>query len=329
MEKLIFAFTGDVMLGRTVNEYINSRTPQYPWGNVLPIIKKADLSFVNLECAITSHKKESEMIKAFYFRADPVSVDVLKQGGINYVSLANNHVLDFGDAGLSETINLLDKNNIFHAGAGKSITDASRPALLEIKGLKVTVLSFSDYPREWAAEKRKAGLNYISVSLSDKNFSKIRQSIKDAKKQADIVVFSIHWGPNMRQYPPKDFVEFAHAVMDAGADIFHGHSAHVFQPIEIYNGKPIFYDCGDFIDDYAVDIDLRNDYALLYNVIISPVSKKIMSIELVPCIIHSCRVNLADESLFEIIAQKIEAISLSFGTKIRRVKNKLVVDINN
>ena len=125
-----------------------------------------------------------------------------------------------------------------------------------------------------AAEKRKAGFNYILVSLSDKNFSKIRQSIKDAKKQADIVVFSIHWGPNMRQYPPKDFVEFAHAVMDAGADIFHGHSAHVFQPIEIYNGKPIFYDCGDFIDDYAVDIDLRNDYALLYNVIISPASKR-------------------------------------------------------
>jgi len=323
---LVLAFTGDVMLGRVVNEYINRYGPKYPWGNVLPIIKKANLSFINLECVITSHKQKSEMIKTFYFRADTKAIEVLKVAEIDYVSLANNHSLDFQEKGLLDCTQLLVKNGIKHAGAGSNSDEASKPAILESKGIKFAVLSYADYPEEWRATETKAGINYTPITLYEKYFSRIRAAIKQAKQQADFVIFSIHWGPNMRQYPTEEFIEFTRAVIDAGVDIFHGHSAHVFQPIEIYKGKPIFYDCGDFIDDYAVDPDLRNDYALLYFVIIND-QKKIEKIELIPCFIHSykCQVNLAEDENFKEIVNKVKELSKFFNTKIKVIDKKLLI----
>ncbi|MEM5797638.1 MAG: CapA family protein [Candidatus Aenigmatarchaeota archaeon] len=329
MTQISVAFTGDVMLGRVVNEYINRYGPKYPWGDVLPIIKKADLSFINLECVITSHKQKSKMIKPFYFRADLKAIEVLKVADIDYVSLANNHSLDFQEKGLLECIELLDKSGIKHAGAGNNLKEASKPAILESKGVKFAVLSYADYPEEWKALETKGGINHTPITLDEKYFSQVRNSIKQARQQADFVIFSIHWGPNMRQYPTEEFIEFAHAVMDASVDIFHGHSAHVFQPIEIYKGKPIFYDCGDFIDDYAVDPELRNDYALLYFVVIDEGKKKIERIELLPCFIHSykCQVNLAKEEIFQEIVNKVKELSKFFQTKVKLVKNKLVINL--
>lgn len=329
MSLITLAFTGDVMLGRVVNQYINRLGVEYPWGNVLPLIKKVDLSITNLECAITSNKQKSEVIKPFYFRADSKAIEVLKVADIDYVSLANNHSLDFQEKGLLDTIKLLDKNGIKHAGAGKNLEEASKPAILETKGIKFSVLSYADYPEEWSATGTKPGLNYTPVTLDKEYFSRIKESIIQARQQADFVIFSIHWGPNMRQYPTKDFIEFAHAVIDAGVDIFHGHSAHIFQPIEIYKGKPIFYDCGDFVDDYAVDPDLRNDYTLLYFVIINTKTKRIEKIELIPCFIHSykCQVNLADGETFKEITDKVKNLCEFFNTKIKLSGKKLIINL--
>lgn len=329
MAQIILAFTGDTMLGRVVNEYINRYGEKYPWGNVLPIIKKADLSFINLECVITSHKQKSEMIKPFYFRADLKAIEVLKTADIDYVSLANNHSLDFREEGLLDCIQLLDKNGIKHAGTGKNLEEASKPAILETKGIKFAILSHADYPEGWKATKIKPGINYTPITLEKEHFDKVKSSITQAKQQADFVVFSIHWGPNMRQYPTEEFINFAHTVIDAGVDIFHGHSAHIFQPIEIYKGKPIFYDCGDFIDDYAVDPDLRNDYALLYFVIINTKAKKIEKIELIPCFIHSykCQVNLAENETFKEILNKVKEICKMFNTRITSQRKKLIIKL--
>jgi len=119
----------------------------------------------------------------------------------------------------------------------------SKSAFLSAKGIKIAVIAFTDNMPEWQATK--------------------------TKPKVDILIVSAHWGPNMRQRPTKAFKEFAHAVIDAGADIFHGHSAHIFQGIEIYKGKLIMYDTGDFIDDYAVDDELRNDQTFLFLVTLS------------------------------------------------------------
>ena len=178
---------------------------------------------------------------------------------------------------------------------------------------------------EWAATAKKPGVNYLKISEDEKNLGKLKKSIKEVKNESDIVVVSAHWGPNMRQRPTKKFKEFAHAVIDAGADIFHGHSAHVFQGIEVYKGKLIMYDAGDFVDDYAIDPILRNDQTFLFLVTLS--KNKIEKIELVPGLIDYMQVNKAYGNEFEEIADKMIKLSEEMGTKIVKKKNSLEVVI--
>jgi poly-gamma-glutamate synthesis protein (capsule biosynthesis protein) len=154
----------------------------------------------------------------------------------------------------------------------------------------------------------------------------VREGIQAARDAgADLVVFSIHWGPNMRQVPSPGFVTFAHAVMDAGADIFHGHSAHIFQGIEIYKGKPILYDTGDLIDDYYVDPKLRNDQQLLF--LLTATSQGVERIELIPLLISYMQVNRATGDDFDEIAERIRRLSADMGTEIRQEGDRLVIEV--
>jgi poly-gamma-glutamate synthesis protein (capsule biosynthesis protein) len=260
LKRITLAFGGDVMLGRVVNQVILQQGPRYVWGDVLPLMQEADLALVNLECAIAESGELFVPPRVFYFRAHPRAIEVLTLAGVDYVSLANNHALDFQAPALLETIRHLDEHGIAHAGAGANLAEASQPAVLDAGGIKVGVAAFADHFREYGATEETPGTRIITISTEEQHFGEVRESIQAAREAgADLVVFSIHWGPNMRQVPSPEFVAFAHAVMDAGADIFHGHSAHLFQGIEIYNGKPILYDSGDLIDDYYVDPELRND----------------------------------------------------------------------
>lgn len=324
---ITLAFGGDVMLGRLVNKTIRKRGPQYIWGNTLRLLKEADLTLVNLECVIAKDGVPFFPPRVFYFRTDPESAMALTVAGIDIVSLANNHAMDFQAKALIESIEHLNKLGIAHAGAGRNKKQALKPALLEINGMKIGVLSFADQFRDYAAGKDSSGVNFIEINLEKKNFERVRKTIQEVRDQgADLVVFSIHWGPNMRQEPTKYFVQFAHAVIDAGVDIFHGHSAHVFQGIEIYKGKPIFYDTGDLIDDYYVDPKLRNDQQLLF--IVHATQKGIQRVELVPLFIDHMQVNLATGKNFEDIRERIMRLSQKFGTKIVRKGERLVIKVS-
>ncbi len=323
-KSITMVFTGDVMLGRLVNQAIRIKGFEYPWGDTLPIIKDADLSLINLECVIAkSGERWDKTPKVFFFRADPVAINVLKVAGIDYVTLANNHALDFQEAALLETLERLDRNNIAHAGAGRNINEASRPALLEAKGIKVGVVAFTDNEPDFSATESSPGTNYIPITTDEKIFSRVRSAIASARDTgANIVVFSIHWGPNMRQFPPYYFKEFAHAVMDAGADIFHGHSAHIFQGIEIYKGKPIMYDTGDFIDDYYVGPE-KNDQQLLY--LITANASGVKSFELLPVLISECQVSQTAGEVFDEIYERIKMLSSAMGTEVLKKDNKLEI----
>ena len=129
----------------------------------------------------------------------------------------------------------------------------------------------------------------------------------------------------MRQSPSPGFVAFAHAVMDAGADIFHGHSAHLFQGIEVYNGKPILYDTGDLIDDYHVDPQLRNDQQLLF--LLTATSQGVERVELIPLLISYMQVNRATGDAFDEIAERIRALSAEMGTEIKQEGGRLVIEV--
>lgn len=328
-DSLLLAFAGDVMLGRLVNDFIilGDKPAVYVWGDMIDLLKKADLRIINLENAIASSGRPwSKTPKVFFYKAGPKAIDVLKAAKIDCVALANNHVLDYDEEAFIETLFHLEKNKISYAGAGRNLSEAEKPAFLEAKGIKVAVMAFTDNMPEWSAGQNKPGVNYIEVSMDEKNFGKLRKSIEEAKNKSDIVIVSAHWGPNMRQKPTKAFKEFAHAAIDAGAGIFHGHSAHIFQGIEIYKGKLIMYDTGDFVDDYAVDEELRNDQAFLFLVTLS--ENIIKKIELVPGLINQMQVNKAKGCDFEEIKNKMIKLSEEFGTKMVKKEDRLEVVFN-
>ena len=325
-QNITIAFTGDVMLGRLVNDYVilGNKSVTYVWGDMLDLLKKADLRIINLENAIASSGTPwSKTPKVFFYRADPKAIDVLKVADIDYVALANNHVLDYDEEAFIETLEHLEKNKIPYAGAGRNLSEAKKPAFLTAKDIKVAVIAFTDNMPEWEATATKPGVNYLEVSMNEKNFGRLSKSIKEAKNKSDIVIVSAHWGPNMRQKPTKAFKEFAHATIDAGTDIFHGHSAHIFQGIEIYKEKLIMYDIGDFVDDYAVDEELRNDHTFLFLVTLN--KNKIKKIELIPGLISMMQVNKARGLDFEEITNKMIKLSEEFGTKMIKKSDRLEI----
>jgi len=250
-QKYTLAFTGDVMLGRGVNEMMLSRGTTYPLGDVVPLLKEPDLTLINLECVIS--KRGSEWMNpphAFYFRADPLAIEILRDAGIDYVTLANNHVLDYGYDALEDTFQILEKADIQWAGAGRNLKQAKEPAWLKTGNLTLAVLAATDNFPEYAASQSHSGTWYFEIPPPETFFEELKKKITKLRNEgADLIVYSTHWGPNMVKVPPQHFQEFAHRLIDLGVDIFHGHSAHVFQGIEIYKGKIIFYATVIFAED--------------------------------------------------------------------------------
>lgn len=305
---ITIGFMGDVMLGRLVNEMVSRAGYSYPWGNLLPELKKNDLNIINLETTLTTSTEK--VPKVFNFKADPDKVMVLVTGNIGVANLANNHILDFSYSGMVDTIENLDKAKIKHVGAGNDENEARKAAIITIKGITVGIIGYTDNEPGWVAVGLKPGTNYVKVG----DILKVQQDIQKIRPFVDIVIISMHWGPNMRDKPRQDFIDFAHDIIVAGADIFHGHSAHVFQAIELYKDKLIMYDTGDFIDDYAVDKLLRNDHSFLFNVTVDKTGIK--KVQIIPTYIHYMQVNLAKNKTKDEILEKMRKLSSDFNTKI-------------
>lgn len=310
-------FGGDLMIGRLVDPYLDQHSSSYVWGNLRPILSRIDLNIVNLETTLTQSKKARP--KVFNFKADPKRVSVLKEGFIGAVNIANNHILDFSEEGLLETLQTLDAAHILHVGAGKDLNQARQPAILEKKGIKIGLLGCSDNEPDWKAETSHPGINFVKID----NPEPLRASIEALRKQVDLLILSIHWGPNMRRRPASHFRSFAHALIDLGVDILHGHSAHVFQGVEIYKQKLILYDTGDLADDYAVDPFLRNDLSFFF--VVKASKNKLLSLEMIPTAIGKFQVNLFHEK------ESLEAMTelcKELGTHPMREKNGLFLSIS-
>jgi poly-gamma-glutamate synthesis protein (capsule biosynthesis protein) len=317
------ALTGDVMLGRGVNEMLHAAPPDDPWGDVLPLLLSTDLRIVNLECAITEHERPwSRTPKVFHFRADPSCVEVLRAARVDACSLANNHTLDFEEKGLLDTLAHLEAAAIRYAGAGRNLEEAARPVLLDGG---VGLVAFTDNEPPFAAGPDKPGTNYLPVSTEPEILRRVEEAIGAARGAgAETVVFSNHWGPNMVLRPPDAFRRFARAVVDLGADVYYGHSAHVFQGVEIYRGKPILYDTGDFIDDYAVDPKLRNDRSYLFRVSVE--GGVLRRLELFPVVLPYARVELAAGDERSAVLDLMQSLSAEMGTAFERREDRLVLE---
>jgi poly-gamma-glutamate capsule biosynthesis protein CapA/YwtB (metallophosphatase superfamily) len=317
-ERVRLALAGDVMLGRTVAEVLPARGYGYPWGDVIPLLREAELFLVNLECALTrsTQRWHDGKFKTFSFRAEPEAVETLRLARVDFACLANNHVADFGMDGLLETVRVLDEAGIAHAGAGANSDLAGAPAWLSAGGLRVGVVAFADHPEEWAARPTAPGINYIPISTEAAVLRRIEASLNAARQNADFVIFTIHWGPNMRARPTSEFRDFARAVVSAGADLFWGHSAHLVQGVEFRDGRPILYDTGDFVDDYAVDSELRNDLSALFRVTIRP--PQIESVEAIPVAIDNMRVNLAHGTQRARFLRHLTTLCAEMGVRVEQ-----------
>ena len=319
---VVLGLAGDTMLGRLVNEKISDVGDyKYPWGNMLEIMKNTDVNLVNLETTLT--KSEKEVPKVFNFKADPDKVECLTEARVDVVSLANNHSLDYDVEGLIETLEVLDETKILHAGAGKNIEEAKKPVIIEKNGVKIGIIGTQDNEPGWLADRKTPGTYYVMTG----DIGKVEKEITDLRKEVDILIYTTHWGPNMREKPPKEFQKFARQLIALGVDIFHGHSAHIFQGIEVYNGGLILYDTGDFVDDYYVTPELRNDRSFFY--LIGVDKSGIQSVQLIPTLISNMQVNKASDSDYIWSVERLKQLSKEFGTIIEEMDGGVFVQIMN
>lgn len=302
-------FTGDIMLGRLVNEYF--RDCEYLWGDVLPILQETCFNIANLENAFTN--RGEAVPKTFNFRVDPLLAECLKTANIAAVNLANNHVLDFGEEGFKDTIDALDEAGISHAGVGFNIEEARAPAIIHKGGLRIAFLGATDNEPGWAASDGM-GINFVSPE----DLTSLKEEVKKARKEADLVIASLHWGPNMRERPAEVHIKAKRALIEVGTDVIHGHSAHVFQ-VEKYKNGLILHDLGDFVDDYAVDSDHRNNWSFFF--IVTP-----EKLEIIPIVISEMQVNLARGAEKEEIVSRMKRLSEEFGTVLKETERGLELD---
>ena len=323
--------TGDVMFGRLVDERQRNRPVTAVWGDMLDRLRRLDGLFVNLECCLSTRgQRWSRTYRPFHFRADPGwAVPALREAGVDCCALANNHVLDFERAALRDTLSHLDDASIAHAGAGTTREEAFEPTVVSVNDLDIAFASFTDNTPEYAATDRSPGTAHVEIDVDDEE---TRRSVRDTVQRAlerdpDLLIASLHWGPNMVEEPPDSFREFGRWLIDEGVDLIHGHSAHVFHGIEVYRDRPILYDTGDFVDDYTVDDRLRNDRSFLFEVSVNAANRP-AELRLTPTEIVDCSVRKAGPKAAAWARSRMRELSAPFGTSFERDGEQLVLELD-
>jgi len=253
---VLLAAVGDIMLGRTVEEFADRYGVFYPFAPVARALAQADIGVGNLECAIAAGG-EPFPDKYYTFRAHPALARGLGQSGLNVMSLANNHSLDFGIEGLQETMRHLEEQGIAHLGAGANAQEAARPLIREINGVTVALVAFVSYAPGFAATDTSPGVNFLF------DLQRLDEAVQEAREQADVVVVILHGGTEYARTSNAEQRAAAHSAIDAGADLVIGHHPHVLQDTEIYQDRLIVYSLGDFVFDID-NVDEARDGAVLW-----------------------------------------------------------------
>jgi poly-gamma-glutamate synthesis protein (capsule biosynthesis protein) len=302
----------------------------YPWGDALAARQAAapDLVIANLETAIT--RSAHPVPKGINYRMSPGNARCLSAIGINACSLANNHVLDWGRAGLAETLKTLDAEGVRAVGAGRDLAAATAPLILDAAGgarvlLIACAIADSGVPSSWAAGPERPGLNL--VPLSDETVSAVARAFETVKRAGDAAVVSIHWGPNWGYEISSAQRRFAQALVDrANVAVVHGHSSHHPKAIEVYDGRLILYGCGDFLNDYegiAGYESFRGDLVAAYLAEIDAEDGRLRELEVLPFQIHRARLRRASDQDLEWFAQRLGRECAGFGGRIERSDGRL------
>lgn len=310
----------------------------YIWGYTLPVLnwKQPDARIINLETSITKSKDFCKS-KGIHYRMHPENIPCLTEAGIDCCTLANNHVLDWGYPGLTETILTLDAAGIKSAGAGADIAEASEPAVLNAANDKRILvfscgLHSSGIPKKWMAMPNEPGVNFLpdtSVAI----VHSLKSDLKRYKKEGDVVVFSIHWGGNWGYKIPDEYRQFARELIDiAGVDIIHGHSSHHFKEIEVYKDKLILYGCGDLINDYEGIKGYeayRDDLGFMYFPEIDASTGKLEKLALLPTKISKMKLNQPDDEELEWMMGTLNRESSSMEMHVNQLNGNIFLEWEN
>jgi poly-gamma-glutamate synthesis protein (capsule biosynthesis protein) len=262
----------------------------YVWGSALEDLAEArpGARIVNLETSVTTSDQHWPG-KGIHYRMHPDNVPCLVAAGIDCCVLANNHVLDWGHAGLDETLRSLRGAALRPAGAGCNLAEARQPAIIGLRGgVRVVVFAFgvttSGIPRAWAATAARGGVNLLE-DLDKPTLRRIAGLIERHREARDLVVASLHWGGNWGYEVPAEHRRFAHGLIDAGVDVIHGHSSHHPLAIEVYRERPVLYGCGDLLNDYegiAGHERFRGDLGLLYFLRMEAATGRLIGLDMAP-----------------------------------------------
>ncbi len=312
------ALAGDTMLGRGVGELLRRDPSAAPFAPELAeLVAGADLFVLNLECCVSARgERFPQPGKPFFFRAPPAAADCLAALGVDCVTLANNHALDYGPVALLDTLEHLDAAGIAWVGAGPDAAAARAPRTLAAAGVRLRVVAFADHPAAYAATERAPGIAFADLARGG-----VPAWVREAAtpgEGADATLVTPHWGPNMRDRPVPHVGAAARALTAAGATLVAGHSAHVFQGV----APPVIYDLGDFVDDYAVDDVLRNDLGLLFLVELDPALRRI---EAVPLALDYAHTRLATPDEAREVAERFARRCAAVGTRVQAEDGRLVV----
>jgi poly-gamma-glutamate synthesis protein (capsule biosynthesis protein) len=318
---------GYVEIAEKVNGPIpRSVAPGYIWGDALDELEEAapDVRIINLESSITKSDEYWEG-KEIHYRMHPGNIDCISIAKIDVCSLANNHVLDWGYAGLKETLETLRKAKIRGVGAGVNINEAESPVMIDIKGKgRVVIFAFgsptSGVPLNWAASQKGPGVNLLR-NFSDDTIQRIQKKVEETKQERDIVVASIHWGRNWGYHVSQEEIDFAHQLIDeAGVDMIHGHSSHHVKGIEVYRDRLILYGCGDFLNDYegiGGHEYYRADLGLMYFASMDPSTGKLVQLQMTPTQIKYFKVNRTSKEDALWLANILNREGKKFGTRVK------------
>src|SRR5437870_419636 len=300
-------------------------TFDYIWGDVLQELERAEvnLRIINLETAITSAETPWRG-KGIHYRMHPRNIGCLSAARITACALANNHVLDWGYAGLSETLRTLAEAGIARSGAGENADEAAAPAVLNVPGKgRLLLFSFgsttSGIPREWCATDSRAGENLLD-DLSETTAARIANQMRQFQQPCDLLVASIHWGSNWGYDIPPQQIAFAHRLVEEGIAIVHGHSSHHVRGIEVFKDCLILYGCGDFLTDYegiSGYESFRSDLALMYLIELDSRTGQLVSARLVPLEMRRFRLQRISTSDSKWLCNLLNDLGKESGTGAR------------
>jgi poly-gamma-glutamate synthesis protein (capsule biosynthesis protein) len=296
------------------------------WGEALPVLARhpVDLRVVNLETAVTRRGRPAP--KGINYRMTPENLPALTAFDVDAVALANNHVLDWGEPGLVDTLDALAAADVAAAGAGRTARDAEAPAVLPLAdGGRLLVFAAatpsSGVPGGWAARADRPGVVWLP-DLAPATLASLGARIRAERRDDDVVVLSLHWGPNWGYDVTAGERAFAHGLIDlAGVDVVHGHSSHHPRAVEIHRGKPILYGAGDLLDDYegiAGAEAYRGDLVLIYVVTLAGAGDPCAAFDLLPFRLRRFTLTHPDEADLVWLERRLNREYARFGGGVVR-----------